>query len=269
MADNKFKLGLSYQENLLWCIEQISKGTVDVEELTEQVETNKGDIEDLQETDTSLDERITALEEAPAPTGGLEIINVSVGEASEMGEGYYELVISPEDKAKVLANPQNYVLVFAENHVGTAYAHFIGSMSAELMGMNENVYDFTFLGTFPSIYDIQLFVGDIDIYFEKRYETIDANDVPYVIGKTIETSPGGSSDLNLTSDQIAEIYNTADVEQITLKVIDASYTVYLHYDGFANNTVFFSGTKPVSGGTGKATFTIVNVMGTLTQHYNY
>lgn len=108
--------------------------------------------------------------------GGLEVINVSKGEASQMGEGYYDLTISEADKAKILANPQNYVLSFAENHVGTAYAHLIGAMDATTFGVTENVYKFTFLGTFPSIYDIQLYVGDQDIYYEKRYTVAEPNE---------------------------------------------------------------------------------------------
>lgn len=270
---NDFKLW-SYQQKVEWLMEQVKKGTVDVEELASQVETNKdnietntGDISDLKDANEDLDERVTALEEAPAPTGGLEIINVSVGEPSQMGEGYYDLTISADDKAKILANPQNYILAFAENHVGTAYAHFIGSMDAGTFGMDMKVYGFTFLGTFPAIHDIQLFVGDMDIYYEKTYQTVDADNAPYVRGETIETAPSDTHTLDLTSDQLIDIYHSPEGK--TLKVQDLNYTVYLHYDGIANNTVYFSGTKPVSGASGKATFTITNVMGTLTQYYNY
>lgn len=108
--------------------------------------------------------------------GGLEVINVSKGEASQMGEGYYDLTISEADKAKILVNPQNYVLAFTENHVGTAYAHLKGVMDTATMGTNEKVYGFTFLGSFPTIYDIQIFVGDMDMYYEASYRVAEPTD---------------------------------------------------------------------------------------------
>lgn len=265
MADN-FKLW-SYQQKVEWLMEHYKKEETDLSDLSEQVETNTGDIADLKDADEDLDERITALENAPAPAGGLEIINVSKGEASQMGDGYYDLVISNEDKAKVLANPQNYILAFAENHVGTAYAQFTGSTTTEDIGMNENAYGFTFLGTFPAIRDITLYIGDMDIYYEVTYRTIDASNSSYALVETITTGLSGANALDLDSDQINSIYYNPDKFQI--KVEDSGDVQILRYDGFDNNTVYFSSRKPVSGTNySGAVFSITDVMGTKTQHYS-
>lgn len=266
---NDFKLW-SYQQKVEWLMEQVKKGTVDIDDLKEQVETNTGNIETNADDISDLDDRVEALENAPAPTGGIEIINVEVGEASQMGEDYYELVISNEDKAKVLEHPENYILAFTEKHVGTAYAQFTGSMSADDMGMNENAYGFTFLGTFPAIHDIQIFVGDIDLYFEKTYHTIDTNNSNYALGEVITCGidPDNSNKLDLDAVQIMSIYNNPENVGY-IKVEDSGDVQILRYDGFANNTVYFSSRKPVSGSNySGAVFSITDVMGTKTQYYS-
>lgn len=270
---NDFKLW-SYQQKVEWLLEQVKKGTVDVEELTSQVETNKdnietntGDISNLKEADKTLDERIKTLEEAPAPTGGVEIINVTIGEYSEATH-YYALTISAEDKAKVLANPQNYVLAFEEPDQHSTYDY-----ASYYTKYPDNMYIYRWTRTVAASGDARQPLTAVVEYQFAISENADmfssiTFEVPTSSTKeTITCGVASANELDLTKNQLVEIYTNP--EKYDIKVVDNSYTVYLHYDGFASGTVFFSGTKPVSGASTKATFSITKIMSILTQHYNY
>lgn len=104
--------------------------------------------------------------------GGLEVINVSKG-ALDPDTGMYALTISAEDKAKVLTNPHNCVLAFAENHVGTAYAYLIGVMD----GIYEYIFNFVSSvenasGTFPVITQTMIGISEnMDMWMEQTYTT--------------------------------------------------------------------------------------------------
>lgn len=255
----------SYQQKVEWLMEQVKNGTVDIEDLTTQVETNTGDIATNKDDISDLDDRVEALENAPAPTGGLELISVEIGLEPDPNTGMYSLTISDEDKAKVLANPQNCVIAFTENHIGTAYAYFTGIMSEVY------TYIFNFIssatninGTFPVITQTMIGISEnMEGAMITTYTSTLDNKLTYEAGEG-----DIANTLDLTSDQLVEIYENAEnVDYI--RVTTGSYTIDLHYDGKANDTVYFSVRKPVSGGSGTATFSITKVMSVYTQYYNY
>lgn len=211
----------------------------------------------------------TDVTELGGSSGGMEVINVSKGELDQE-TGIYALVISAFDKAKVLANPQNCVIAFAEEHVGTAYAYFTGVQEGVFYQ-----YIFNFVseddngtGTFPVINQTMIAISEnMDGLMEQTYTTTLTSDV-----YECDVAEGGTT-LTLTSDQLEEICHTNPTNK-KIRVFaynnPSPYSIVLHYDGDTGNVYYFSGRKP-SSTPGTATFVITydSETHTYTQVYTY
>lgn len=217
---------------------------------------------------------IKGLAETVIPTpepGGLEVINVSKGELDE-NTGIYALVISASDKAKVLANPQNCVLAFTEEHVGTAYAFLTGVMGG---AMYEYIFNFVTTeastgGTFLAVEQTMIGISEnMDGLSEHTYTSTLDGDYTYQASE-------GEDGLSFTSSQLSEIYGIARFVKY-IRVTGAGYTLDLHYDGkiklgenLQDGAVYFSARKPSST---EATVTFVitydHLTNTYTQTYTY